>query len=65
MSIRRPSLSCSMLLRFRQSWLTCGGSWSHWAEKSKKEVLERKFQDLFEKAKQGPVGPMKRSIDLD
>lgn len=35
------------------------------AEKSKKEVLEKKFKDLFEKAKEGPVGPMKRDIDLD
>ena len=35
------------------------------AEKSKKDVLERKFQDLFQKAKDSPAGPMKRDIDLD
>ncbi len=35
------------------------------AEKSKKEVLEKKFQDLFQKAKEGPAGPVKRDIDLD
>ncbi len=35
------------------------------AEKSKKDVLEKKFQDLFQKAKEGPVGPVKRDIDLD
>lgn len=35
------------------------------AEKSKKDVLEKKFQDLFKKAQEGPVGPMKRDIDLD
>jgi hypothetical protein len=35
------------------------------AENSKKVVLERKFQDLFQKAKEGPVGPVKRDIDLD
>ncbi len=35
------------------------------AEKAKKEVLEKKFKDLFQKAKEGPIGPMKRDIDLD
>ena len=35
------------------------------SEKSKKEVLEKKFQDLVQKAKEGPVEPMKRDIDLD
>jgi hypothetical protein len=35
------------------------------AEKSKKDVLEKKFQDLFQKAKEGPVGPVQRDIDLD
>lgn len=35
------------------------------SEKNKKEVLDQKFNDLFKKAKEGPVGPMKRSIDLD
>jgi len=35
------------------------------AEKSKKNVLEKKFQDLFQKAKDLPAGPMKRDIDLD
>jgi hypothetical protein len=35
------------------------------AEKSKKDVLEKKFQDLFQKAKDLPAGPMKRDIDLD
>ena len=35
------------------------------AEKSKKEVLEKKFQDLFQKAKEGPVGPVTKDIDLD
>lgn len=35
------------------------------SEKNKKEVLDQKFKDLFQKAKEGPVGPMKRNIDLD
>ncbi len=35
------------------------------SEKAKKEVLEQKFQDLFKKAKEGPVGPIPRDIDLD
>ena len=35
------------------------------AEKSKKDVLERTVQDLFQKAKEGPAGPVKRDIDLD
>lgn len=35
------------------------------AEKGKKDVLEKKFQDLFQKAKEGPAGPFQRDIDLD
>ncbi|MEJ2368502.1 MAG: hypothetical protein P8Z49_09205 [Acidobacteriota bacterium] len=35
------------------------------SEKSKKDVLNRKFEDLFEKAKQQPAGPITRDIDLD
>ena len=35
------------------------------AEKGKGDVLKKKFDDLFEKAKQEPVGPMTRDIDLD
>ncbi len=35
------------------------------AEESKKDVLEKKFQDLYKKAKEGPQGPFKRDIDLD
>ncbi len=34
------------------------------AEKSKKEVLNRKFQELFEKAKDDPSRPV-RDIDLE
>jgi hypothetical protein len=35
------------------------------AEKSKKDVLAKKFEDLFQKAKEAPAGPLKRDIDLD
>ena len=35
------------------------------SEKGKKDILEKKFKDLFEKAKEGPQGPFKRDIDLD
>lgn len=35
------------------------------AEKSKKEVLEKKFRELAEKAKDDKGIPMKRDIDLD
>ncbi|HNQ77701.1 MAG TPA: hypothetical protein PK747_00575 [Acidobacteriota bacterium] len=35
------------------------------AEKSKKEVLEKKFRELSEKAKDSKDMPMKRDIDLD
>jgi hypothetical protein len=34
-------------------------------EKSKKVVLAKKFEDLFQKAKDAPAGPLKRDIDLD
>lgn len=35
------------------------------AEKNKKEVLEKKFRELAEKAKDDNGIPMKRDIDLD
>lgn len=35
------------------------------SEKAKKEVLAKKFEDLFQKAKDAPAGPLKRDIDLD
>jgi hypothetical protein len=35
------------------------------AENSKKEILEKKFRELAEKAKESSDIPMKRDIDLD
>jgi hypothetical protein len=35
------------------------------AEREKAKVLERKFQELLKKAKDEPVGPQTRDIDLD
>lgn len=34
-------------------------------EKEKKATLEQKFNDLFAKAKDEPIEPQKRDIDLD